>query len=66
MSLGAGFDGFEENSLPPGFEPRAFQPIPNLYTDYVIMAPHDKYTPTKRKIVKYRVFLNIVHNFMLE
>jgi hypothetical protein len=51
------------NSFPQGFEPRAIQPLSIRYTDYVIMAPRDKYTPAKTKIVKYRVFLNIVQFF---
>ena len=26
-------------SLPPGFDPRTFQPVASLYTDYAVLAP---------------------------
>jgi len=59
------FRWVRRNSLPPGFEPRAVQPISSSYTDYVIMAAHDKYTPAKTKIVTYRFFLNIIRFVIL-
>jgi hypothetical protein len=39
VGLGAGLDRCGKSRPPPGFDPRAFQPVPSQYTDYAIPAP---------------------------
>ena len=38
MGPRAGLDRYGTSRLPPGFDPRAVQPVASRYTDYVIRA----------------------------
>jgi len=47
VGLRVGLDGCGKSRPPPGFDPRTVQPVASRYTDYIITAPHGRFSPGK-------------------